>query len=250
MKTKVEKSPLNTIERDLLRECETTINDGVESYIKVGCSLMTIRDQRLYRETDKTFEAYCQRRWNFTRRNANYLITAADTAKDLGSMLPKPVNARQAVALSESPSEKRREVWKDAVKSAPKDSNGHAKVTAAVVRRSVEKVTGSNGSHRESNKPKEPEKPSHPWDEYNAGVEEIIRDAKSLASKMRKVFEVEGQELHSKYAKRLSWSGTVNQINSLIRNLEGEGIVVTVDRGQVFTVNDQKKREAMRGRAA
>jgi hypothetical protein len=42
-----------------LARCEATIQRGVKTYIEVGGALDAIRMGRLYRETNKTFEAYC-----------------------------------------------------------------------------------------------------------------------------------------------------------------------------------------------
>lgn len=39
---------------------------------------MTIRDNRLYRESHKTFETYCRERWNMSRPGAYQLIETAE----------------------------------------------------------------------------------------------------------------------------------------------------------------------------
>lgn len=45
-------------------------------FYQASKALAQLRQQRLYRSTYKTFEAYCQDRFRFTRRYSNYLIAA------------------------------------------------------------------------------------------------------------------------------------------------------------------------------
>jgi len=85
-----------------LETYEQVIERGLSTFVDVGNALTAIRENRLYRSTHSTFEAYCQERWGFTRRRATYLIDAASTVTEMGTMVPtaQNVNERQARALT------------------------------------------------------------------------------------------------------------------------------------------------------
>jgi len=59
-------------------------------------ALALIRNQRLYRQSFKTFEDYCLRRWQYARAYAYRLIGAAETMRVLSPMgdIPLPANER------------------------------------------------------------------------------------------------------------------------------------------------------------
>jgi hypothetical protein len=92
---------------------------------------MAIRDSRLYRAEHKTFEAYCQSKWQMERRRAYQLTHAAETA-ELCTTVHKPANEMHARPLSRLPKESRAVAWEVSVERAPK-VNGTPKVTAAFV---------------------------------------------------------------------------------------------------------------------
>lgn len=114
-------------------ELETTMARTQKAFFEFGDALMVIRDKRLYRASYPTFEEYCQRRWEMGRSYVNKLIAASEVVQDLGTTVPTlPTNEAQARPLACLPSETRREVWQEAVDTAP---NG--KLTAAHVERTV-----------------------------------------------------------------------------------------------------------------
>lgn len=124
---------LTESEKQVLSTCEGVIERGLKSFIEVGTALQAIRDNRLYRESFATFEAYCQDKWNLTSRHANRLIEAVEVNEDLRPMgLELPTNERQARPLSRVEPEIRAELWQTALDTAP---NG--KVTAAHVEKVV-----------------------------------------------------------------------------------------------------------------
>lgn len=90
-----------------LDECEQVIERGLETFVEVGQALMVIRDQRLYKETHSSFDAYLDSKpeWRargLTRRRAGELITASDVVQKVGDMSPTlaPANEKQARALA------------------------------------------------------------------------------------------------------------------------------------------------------
>jgi hypothetical protein len=86
-----------------LKAHEGVIERGLNTFIEVGNALFAIREERLYRESHKTFEAYCQERWGKTRDWAYRLIRSAEAASDVEHVLQVPLNARQAEAVAKVP---------------------------------------------------------------------------------------------------------------------------------------------------
>jgi hypothetical protein len=89
-----------------LSELERVIESGLSTFQAVGRALMTIRDERLYKPTHKTFELYCRERWKMGRSYACRLIQACQIGQDL---LPNgqqngdpPNNERQARKVIDS----------------------------------------------------------------------------------------------------------------------------------------------------
>lgn len=129
---------LTSEEVERLDACEGVIRAGLATFYEVGVALLTIRDGRLYRPGPgrpgyPSFETYCRERWGMSSRRANQLVQAAGVQDDVGTMVPKPTNERQARPLAKLPPEQRAEAWQEAVE----ESNG--KPTAAVVAEVVER---------------------------------------------------------------------------------------------------------------
>ncbi len=57
-----------------------------QAFYQAGKALAQLRQRRLYRSTHKTFEAYCQDRFGFTRRHSDCLIAAAVAVENLQQM--------------------------------------------------------------------------------------------------------------------------------------------------------------------
>lgn len=124
---------LNVIENKSLRKLERTIADGLKSFVEVGQALAEIRDSRLYRESHKSFEAYCLDRWQFKRQRAYELIEASGVAErvsEISDTLPKESHAAELAALPEA---EQAETWQEVL--AETDD----KPTAAKVREVVER---------------------------------------------------------------------------------------------------------------
>jgi hypothetical protein len=119
-----------------LTECEKVIERGLSNFIEVGNALMKIRDGKLYRAEFKTFEEYCRKRWSMSRQNAHELIGAAEVSQNLSGTPDKPTSVSQTRHLVSLPPEKQKEVWKEAVETAPE-----GRVTAAHVEKVKEKFT-------------------------------------------------------------------------------------------------------------
>lgn len=91
---------LSPAESRHLKAMEARIERGLHTFKVVGEALMDIRDNRLYRQTHATFEAYCRERWDMGRERAYQFIGAAEVVKALGAGDGEgPVNEAQAREL-------------------------------------------------------------------------------------------------------------------------------------------------------
>ena len=70
---------LTTIEAADFQQQEEIISRGLETFVEVGNALMIIRDRKYWRREFKSFDDYCERRWEFQPNRANRLISAAKT---------------------------------------------------------------------------------------------------------------------------------------------------------------------------
>ena len=93
-----------------------------KAFYQAGLALQTLRDQKLYRSTHKTFQEYCQDRFGFTKRSAYYLINAVEIVDNLKKCEPMvhilPTNERQCRPLKSLKPEQQGEVWNKAVAKA------------------------------------------------------------------------------------------------------------------------------------
>jgi hypothetical protein len=113
-------SPLNSAEVSALNHCEQRIHEGLGRFRDVGLALASIRDNRLYRATDATFEIYCRERWHWSRQRAHQMIECAEVAASLpGDCQPLVDNERQARELAKVEPEKRAEVLAKAAQAGP-----------------------------------------------------------------------------------------------------------------------------------
>ncbi|HZL06083.1 MAG TPA: DNA N-6-adenine-methyltransferase [Coriobacteriia bacterium] len=117
----------------MLTDCEQIIERGLATFVEVGQALLRIRDERLYRESHKTFEAYCRERWGMNRAHAYRQIEAAKIAGVLSPIGDTPASesvARELVPLLEDEADLA-ETWREL-----RAEHG-PKLTAAKVRLAV-----------------------------------------------------------------------------------------------------------------
>jgi hypothetical protein len=136
---------LSTKEKGDLSTLEVIIGQGMKSFMEVGKALLTIREQRLYREEFKTFDAYCAERWGMGKQHANRLISGSQVAANLVASHDalctpceiQPTSEYQLRPLAVLAPKRQREVWEEAVKTAPTGGgpsykNVRAKVIEAI----------------------------------------------------------------------------------------------------------------------
>jgi hypothetical protein len=125
----------NTVDASPLLNLEKVIERGMGSFIEVGNALLTIRTNELYKETHRTWEEYCMGRWGWKRHYVNRIIGASRVANAMVPTGTIPISERSVRPLTALPKEKRVEVWKKAVDSAP---NGE--VTERHVREAIAEI--------------------------------------------------------------------------------------------------------------
>ena len=124
-----ELSPLTTWENGRLAHLERIIEAGLQTFYDVGGALMEIREGRLYRQTHRSFEAYTKERWGMGKSRAHQLIEAASTVAAISGPVVEgepstivdtlPVNESQVRPLAGLDDQAKREVWAEAVATAP-----------------------------------------------------------------------------------------------------------------------------------
>lgn len=135
---------LDVAERAKLQELESIVENGLQTFYAVGKALDEIREQKLYRETHKSFEAYCRERWAIARRTADQFIGAARVIENLSAIALKiPTKENQVRPLTGLSPELQLEIWQEALSLSP---NGMP--TGAAVQRLVEQRFPSLGSGR------------------------------------------------------------------------------------------------------
>lgn len=130
-------TPDQTHAFDLARQ-EARIERGrrmaLAALIETGDALSIIRDQRLYRRGWRTFEDYCQDRWEMRREQADTLIRTAVTAQAIEATgLPLPGSQRALLALAPvaGDPETLTDVWTRALQASPSPTSAQV---AALVR--------------------------------------------------------------------------------------------------------------------
>jgi hypothetical protein len=202
---------LTEAEIDRLAECEAVIEGGWQTTIDVANALLEIRDLRLYRKDYATFETYCKGRWGFERAHAYRLMDAAGVVQNLSPMGDiQPTNERQVRPLTDLEPEQQREVWKEAVETAP---NG--KVTAA----HVEEVKAQKV---------EPAKPKAA--ERRDKVLTIQNLTKALAKEFGPILRNRGLD------SAITFSWTKGEVEEVIETECGWRYTAIVDRGEI-TIN-------------
>jgi hypothetical protein len=121
-----------------LRRQEKRIDAALPAFTEIGDALATIRDNRLYRGTHATFDAYLAERWSFTRQRASQLITAAQTTAALPAAVRPAIDserkARAIRPVADKPAKARA-----ALRAAERAADGEP--TAADIERAVDTIS-------------------------------------------------------------------------------------------------------------
>jgi hypothetical protein len=121
---------LSPVEQVDLKRFEVVIERGIRTFHEVGEALAAVRDRKLYRATHRSFQEYCEQRWNMSRPHAYRLIEAAAIVHEMSPRGDKastslstpstslPTTEKQVRQLARVPPEARAEVFEAAVDAA------------------------------------------------------------------------------------------------------------------------------------
>ncbi len=144
IKSEYANDQLDVAERARLQELESIVENGLQIFYEVGKALDEIREQKLYRETHKSFEAYCREKWAIARRTADQFIGAARVIENLSAIARKiPTKENQVRPLAGLSPELQLEIWQEALELSP-----NCMPTGAAVQRLVDQRFPSLGSGR------------------------------------------------------------------------------------------------------
>ena len=123
---------LTKAEAASLAKCEQIIERGLATFYDVGRALLTIGEQKLYRASYDSFEAYCSHRWGFDRTYGYRLIGSAKVidvlkASPIGDKA-LPLCEAQARPLVNLTAAEIPDVWREVL-----DRAGSQRVTATLV---------------------------------------------------------------------------------------------------------------------
>lgn len=107
------------------------VKSGAKGFTAMLAALMELKADKLYLKWAPTFELYCGKHLGITARRANQLITAGETAAEMGSTLPIETSTRVVEELAKVEPAERPAVLQEASSSG--------KPTAAKVKQAVEK---------------------------------------------------------------------------------------------------------------
>lgn len=131
-------TPLSSHEQTELSRLESVISAGIQTWYAVGEALLSIRDERLYRQDYATFEDYCRNRWHMASSRAYQLISGASIRSSLSTIvdtlpLQSESHARALAPLSE---DEQALVWRVVSETAPnnKPTAAHIKSVVTVLK--------------------------------------------------------------------------------------------------------------------
>lgn len=113
-------SILTQTEETRLRELERAVTIGLQRFAEAGLALIEIRDNKLYRATHKTFEAYLKDRWSLSRSHGYQLMDSAEVIKNLSSIadiLPSSESVARPLASLEE--DEQGAAWNEARELSP-----------------------------------------------------------------------------------------------------------------------------------
>ena len=143
-------SKLSTTERSSLYELETIIDEGLKGFVSVGNALKTILDNKLYRETHDTFDAYLGERWKLGKNYAYKLMAGSEVASRIDGI----TNEGQARELVKVPYVDQEKVMKRAIQHAELEGR---EVTAKDIKEASNEPSSMTAR----------ETVDEPWDEDN-----------------------------------------------------------------------------------
>jgi protein gp37 len=180
--------PLTKSEKEELESLEVIVSSGLKSFWEAGKALRKIRDRGLYRDTHKTFEDYCEEKWEMSRAEAYRQIGAASVIEDISTTSPTflPTTISQTRPLLKlKTAEERRSAWGEVTKTPGRI------ITAEVVKDAVESIRKPAGRRKTkaTAKPAKAAAPAHPVREKFKKLTDDLEAAANSAN-LKKITEL------------------------------------------------------------
>ncbi|MGB7709195.1 MAG: hypothetical protein WBL95_06585 [Microcoleus sp.] len=189
LETEYATAQLDVAERKRLQELESIVEHGLQIFYEVGKALDEIREEKLYRETHKTFEAYCIDNWGIGRRTADRFISAARVVENLRPIgLKIPTKENQVRPLTGLPPELQLEIWQEALDLSP-----NSMPTGAAVQRLVDRRFPNGNGRTPKDSASEVEKLR--WD--NQRLREQIREQNTERDRRAAAVALELEQLRA-----------------------------------------------------
>jgi len=209
--------PLDSREKGRLAGYVKTVTDGQKTFVEVGNALACIRNERLYRATHKTFEAFCKEKWGYNSSRARQLIAATETAKSVttGNTLP---NERVARELGTIPEEKR-----EAVLEWAEEKAGDKPVTTKIIREAIAEVA-------EAEPEDDDEIPDTTTDRMNAANKVLEAFARSITALVAEAEQIDNAHLTDDRNGRLeTLKAQLKSAAGTVRSAKGAGVCTYCD---------------------
>jgi len=120
---KVESPIGDSDEYGRFEELKRIVHSKLDAFLEVGMALAEIQAKRLYRLAGfERFEDFVRKEFNLSKPYSYRLIDAVGSVEDLAGLapdVPLPTNSEQVRPLAGLPPEEKREIWTEAVASAP-----------------------------------------------------------------------------------------------------------------------------------
>lgn len=173
---------LTAAEAQALAEAEAVIEAQMNGLLEAMQALATIHQQRLYRATHPTFEAYVGERWNLSRSQGHRMVRAGAVLASLAEADVShacDISGRALDVLASVPEGERAAVYTEAVSLAGGTPTAGDVQEAASIRRSAFDDPGALSAFRQGNRGPRPDLPEgdgpdkpHPWDDPLAQTKE------------------------------------------------------------------------------
>jgi hypothetical protein len=257
---------LSPDEQERLARLEQTIHDHITHFRQVGEALLTIRESRLYRATDSSFESYLRRRWDLGASHAYRLMQAAEIVASLETAPPiggagdateptLPTSEGQVRELGKVRPDLRPAVWHQAHSTAPRDKAGNRRPTARHVRHAAGSVTSSpSGTGDPQNCVGEPaqgqgaeQADPRPWAEFEAAMQDVLKDLRAVKRKLASLVEYDfsTKRMRCRWAQGYYTHATIDAIDLLEFTLKtGLPAELSDDPRGYLTVEQVKQRRA------
>ena len=146
----------NDEQRKRREDYDRRITTGLETFIDVATALIGLQEEKLYKETHTTFEAYCEEKYGLGRRRAYQLMEAGKavlslTAGDNAPLEVAPTLPAHASALADVEPEIRRDVWNAVVDDHQQTGK---KITAKSIEKANERLSGKGPKVKAGKSPK------------------------------------------------------------------------------------------------